>query len=321
MRLLLEGATRTVIVADSSPQWLPLVLAPVALVGWIGVLYVLFVIAAWIQRIRIHPTGVPIRRPSPAGPPVPVAPPIPAPDGQLAREKQPTWGRQVDRTGQSDWPDREQHLYSAGGISRGNVIAFIGLMGGLVAAAGVLQFPRLDPKWAAVLGAVVGCLLSLSLVLAYERWAWRWVLIAHFRLSKIPDLNGEWDGHIEVDKGLRGETTNDAIQCRVRIKQDWSRIAIDFITNATESWSVMATIDARRLHYEYFVVPRPPAQEESASEQIKPHDGMARLTPTPRPGRRERCWELNGRWFNDQSYFHDKDSLRWGTIHLARVDR
>lgn len=304
-------------VADSSPQWLPLVLAPVALVGWIGVFYVLFVISTWIQRTR---TSVLIRRPSPAGPPIPVAPPILATDGRPTREKEPTWGRQADRAGHLDWPDREQHLYSAGGVSRGNVIAFIGLMGGLAAVFGVLQFPRLEPKLAAVLGAIVGCLLSLSLVLAYERCVWRWLLIARFRLSKIPDLNGEWYGHIEVDKGLKGEETNNPIRCRVRIKQNWSRVAIDFITNATESWSVMATVDTGRVHYEYFVVPRPPAQGQSTGALVNPHDGMARLIPLPPPGRRERCWELNGSWFNDQSYFHDEDFLRWGTIKLARVD-
>lgn len=296
--------------ATSSTQWLPLVLAPVAFLVWMPVIAILFAFGA-----RGH------HRPGePAAAPRPTELPAAQTTDRPAEERRPKWGTPVDPTDHPDWQRRERHLYSAGGVNRGYVIGLVGAVGAIGAAAlAVFGFPQLDPTLAAFLGAVVGWLFSLPLVWAYERALWRRPRIARFRLSKIPDLNGGWHGYIEVHKGLEGEATHERIPCRVRIKQDWSRIKVDFITDATESWSVMATLDADRVHYEYFVAPRPNPPPDSALKKVKPHFGMVRLVPAPRPGRGGRCSQLSGGWFNDPSNDIGQDTLRWGAISLQRT--
>ncbi len=302
--------------AASSAQWLPLVLAPVALLVWIPVIAILFTLGARGRHNPGDPQG------GLTSPPRRSRPPTPPPTGRPREERLLKWGMPVDRTSHPEWQARERHLYSAGGVNRGHVIGLVGLVGAIAAAAlAVFGFPHLDTTLAAFMGAAAGCLFALPLVWLYERAIWRWAPIAHFKLSKISDLNGEWEGHIEVEKGLAGDGTGRKIPCLVRIRQDWSRIRIDFITEATESWSVMATIDDERLHYEYFVVARPDAGPDSPLPTVNPHDGMVRLKPSPPPGRRQRCDELSGTWFNDPSDLAGQDSLRWGPIFLRRKRR
>jgi hypothetical protein len=262
-----------------------------------------------------------------SGAPAPTAPSNPSdeaeqPAGTVREEPSPEWGKPVDPKGHPDWQARERHLYSAGGVNRGNVIAFVGLLGASGAAAlSALAFPTLESTIAAFSGAAAGCLFALPLVWLYERMFWRWPPIARFKLSKIPDLNGEWEGHIEVKEARGSAELQRELPCRVCIKQDWSRIRIDFITVPTESWSVMATIDSDRLHYEYFVVPRPTAGSDPLAE-INPHDGTVRLKPWPRPGRRQSCDCLSGGWYNDPGDFTDEAvSIGSGRIELRRTLR
>jgi hypothetical protein len=315
------------IIADGSPEWLPLVLTPAALVGWVVVVSFLFRLAALVEGI-FWSRGGPERGPRPTpsrttasaeatttAPPSPPRPPVPAAECLPPSGNRPLWGKQADRKKKKDWPADGIHLYSAGGVDRGHVIALIGLVGALGAVVAVLQFPSWDPELAGFVGAGLGCSLSLPLVSLYDRWAWRWSALGLPRLSKIPDLVGEWEGWIDVQQGVEGEKTPEKYLCRVCIRQTWSRISIEFITEATESWSVMTTLNQRRLHYEYFVLPRPDPPPGSSLSDAKPHYGMVRLTPHPPPSRRSPCNELHGHWFND------RDWLRWGEIRLSRVGR
>jgi hypothetical protein len=259
------------------------VLAPAALLGWIALFWVLFritsrakYILASLQR-RLAGQGFP----DPTGP-----------------------------------PEREKHLYSAAGINRANVVAGLGLIGAIGAALIALLFPSLSARTAAVLGVIVATILPAAIFVAYEKRVWRWPATAYIPHATMPELNGNWEGHIEIIRGVEGEETRRRIGCAVRITQDWSRVAIDFTTAATESWSVMATIDAERVHYEYFVVARADAEPDTDNElaHVAPHYGMARLVPHPPPGPGKRCVQLDGFWFNDQHF------LRWGNIALSRVD-
>jgi hypothetical protein len=237
------------------------------------------------------------------------------------------------KTQESVRPDLEQaptdgpHLYSASDVNRVAVVTVLGTMAAILATGIVLlltvPFPHLGAQLPAWAGVLIATGLGVLIFAGFEKRAWRWRVTTKVPHSTMPDLSGGWSGEIVITKGKDGEAEGKQLACQVQIKQDWSRIAIDFETDVSKSWSVMANVDARRagknvhyaLHYEYYVIPKDDAPEELA-EQVKlvdPHYGTARVKLAgPGPWPRVGSTTLNGIWFNDQHF------ERWGTINLTR---
>jgi SMODS-associating 2TM, beta-strand rich effector domain len=224
-------------------------------------------------------------------------------------------------------PTRGWHLYSASDVKRVTVVSVLGTMAAILATGIVLllalRFPHLGTQLSAWTGVLIASALGALIFAGFEKRAWRWRATAWVPHCTMPDLSGGWSGRIEITKGKEGENIGEPLTCRVEIRQDWSRIAIDFETDVSESWSVMANVDARRagenvhyeLHYEYYVIPKPNAPRELANkvELIDPHYGTARVKLVGRgPWPSVRTTELRGIWFNDQHF------ERWGTIELTR---
>ena len=201
-------------------------------------------------------------------------------------------------------PKREKHLYSAANVNRVNVVTGLGVLGAAIAAAIVLLIPEVEKQASAWGGVAAATVFSSAIFALYEKRVWRSRIAASLPGTTVPDMRGLWSGKLVVRQGHPGEATDTPLPCRVRIEQDWSRIIVDLRTAETESWSVMATVDARSLHYEYYVIPRP-VPEGRQLGSFEPHYGMARLTLS-------RKNLLRGDWFNDQHF------SRWGEIELRR---
>lgn len=214
-------------------------------------------------------------------------------------------------------PAQGGHLYSAGDVNRINVIHVLGLITA-AGTTGVVWLAHIS-DW---IGVIMAAALLWLILAGFGKRAWRWQVTAKVPHCAMPDLSGTWSGEIEIIKGKGGENVGEPLDCYVEITQDWSRIAINLETDVSRSWSVMASIDARRtandvvyheLHYEYYVVPRSDAPPELSAqvELIDPHYGTAHLKLEPSPWPRARPTELSGIWFNDQNF------ERWGKIMLT----
>jgi SMODS-associating 2TM, beta-strand rich effector domain len=225
--------------------------------------------------------------------------------------------------GSAQPPPRGRHLYSAGDVNRVTVISVLGTFAAIIAAGIVLLVPHLGTQLSAWSGVLIASALGTLILAGFEKRAWHWRAAAKVPHCTMPDLSGRWSGNIVITKGKEGEDVGVPLDCRIEIKQDWSRIAIDFETDVSRSWSVMANVDNREtdgalhheLHYEYYVIPKPDAPPELAKEVelIDPHYGTAQLKVLgPDPWQRKSSTELKGIWFNDQHF------ERWGTINLTR---
>lgn len=223
-------------------------------------------------------------------------------------------------------PTRGRHLYSASNVKRVRVVSALGTFAAIVAAVIVLllalPFPHLGTQPSAWGGVLIASALASLIFAGFEKRAWRWratALVPHFTM---PDLSGRWGGELVITKGNEGDDVGVPLCCRVAIRQDWSRIAIDLETDVSKSWSVMANVDTRKtgddvhyeLHYEYYVIPRSDAPPEMAEkvELVDPHYGTAHLKFQSGRWLRVGSTGLRGIWFNDQHF------QRWGEIRLKR---
>jgi SMODS-associating 2TM, beta-strand rich effector domain len=139
---------------------------------------------------------------------------------------------------------------------------------------------------------------------------WRLAIRGH-TLGQIPDLHGTWQGTIDIREGRDGEPSA-TIPCTVEIKQNWSRISIEFKTENTHSSSVMASLrpwNEGGLHYEYDVgTDRGAKRGESPTADAERHYGTAQLLPS------DETWEeMTGKFYNDEAF------QRWGKYKLTRV--
>lgn len=186
-------------------------------------------------------------------------------------------------------PGRPRHrvVWYLAGIS-------VAISAGIGALFHVLHVPTFiaPPAGTAVFGV---------LFLLFDKFIWR--LGSRTRnVSGIPNLRGTWKGGIDVRDTCKPDEPPTGQDCTVKIKQTWTRISIDFKTNATKSSSVMASFgstDQGNLHYEYDVEPL-------EREPVR-HCGTAHLEPASTD------WSyLSGKFYNDEQH------QRWGLYHLKR---
>jgi hypothetical protein len=144
----------------------------------------------------------------------------------------------------------------------------------------------------------------------YDRWVWRLKPFGK-RVSKIPDLRGDWHGTIDIREGDKSATGT--YECQASIRQTWNRIAIEFKTDFSKSHSTLASLTTdgsapAALRYEYDVSTISGAK--LPTDWGTRHYGVAHLNPA------EPEWsKLEGKYYNDDDY------QRWGVYKLERGQR
>lgn len=141
-------------------------------------------------------------------------------------------------------------------------------------------------------GAIYG-----GMVFLYERWGWRW-------LSTLNDLNGTWVGTITTSHN--GGTS---VPCVVRVRQTWTRMAIELETEHSRSRTTMAALYEEQpgdvgLKYEYVCEPR-----NLATPTMQTNRGVCMLAISTDPNE----LRLSG------DYFTGRGRETRGEITLQRV--
>jgi len=135
----------------------------------------------------------------------------------------------------------------------------------------------------------------------YRLWKGRFLGL---RLSQIPNCNGTWHG--EVNSSYDGKT---AIEGILLVKQTWTKIALEFRTASSTSYSRMASLNvtpgaSQGLIYEYTNDPR-----ADAKETMHAHRGFSFLKLSQ-----------DGNWL-EGDYYTGRDRTSFGTIRLRLVSR
>lgn len=100
--------------------------------------------------------------------------------------------------------------------------------------------------------------ISECIVFIYCKWLWR---VKTLNLWKIKDLNGEWECILKYNYN----NENKEKITRITIKQDLFGIQVNMISNETNSWSIVASIerdhDREYLVYAYKTETKPEYRE------------------------------------------------------------
>lgn len=136
----------------------------------------------------------------------------------------------------------------------------------------------------------------IALFYLFDRHLWKSKLS---KLSKIPNINGDWEGKIETSHNGREE-----IDVKVTIKQTWSSISIILETANSRSKSEVASISMSksRLVYQYFNEP-----SFSSVKTLHKHYGITML-------------DFKGNDILKGFYFTDRDRQTHGDINLKRIE-
>jgi|GEM_PF-477780 len=132
-----------------------------------------------------------------------------------------------------------------------------------------------------------------------DRLAWK-ICVMGFSCSKIPNLSGEWIGHI---KSSHKEGT--AIDAKVKIEQTWTSISIILETEKSKSKSFTASIltSESRIFYHYLNEPK-----FTTESTMCIHYGVTGLDIKSNK-------ELEG------FYFTDRGRKTYGEIYLTKLSR
>ncbi|MEO0514345.1 MAG: hypothetical protein AAF086_03510 [Planctomycetota bacterium] len=192
----------------------------------------------------------------------------------------------------NDWPWKA-HLHYALGVISGSIASLLGYLASLVAS------------WTGIpVSGLSALVVYIALFCLIDRWLWRFKHIRHFMI--IPNLNGKWktDGHT-VRKN--GDEVSIVWNNTLTITQSWTKIQIQSSGGASESKSVIASIEreangAFLLRYLYRNTPK----LGSADGDMQAHYGFARVLISPDGS------EGAG------SYFTDEGRTTAGTIEINK---
>lgn len=192
------------------------------------------------------------------------------------------------------------HGYASDNFFRGPKVYFV--FGALsIAAASGLRTLAGMPPWAEHIdvAALSAGVIYGGLIFIYERWGWHW-------LSTIKNLNGTWIGSITTSHN--GGTT---VPCVMRVRQTWTRMAIELETEQSRSRTTMAALYDEQpgdvgLKYEYVSEPR-----NLAAQTMHTHRGVCTLAINANSEETQ----LGG------NYFTGRGRETRGEITLHRVSR
>jgi len=194
------------------------------------------------------------------------------------------------------------HPYSTNSEERSQVPFFVALLAILLAwliAAPLKKFQL--PFWLEVPGTftLYGLLLA-----AFRSYLWRWRVFRALGVVKVPDLAGEWHGH--VTSSFDAAAAQHSVT--VRIHQNWTHMAIQLIAEGSRSHSVVSSLyvgeDETTLSYQYQNDPN-----VRATPTMHAHNGTASLRLA------ENESVLDG------EYYSGRDRKNHGSIILRRRQR
>jgi hypothetical protein len=107
----------------------------------------------------------------------------------------------------------------------------------------------------------------------FDRHLWRWKIWRRLGIVKVPDLNGDWSGHVCSSF----DDYNKISDATLKISQHWTHISIVLESERSGSKSQIAAILTKDLNiailsYEYMNEPLPDAEDT-----MHMHRGTARL--------------------------------------------
>lgn len=147
------------------------------------------------------------------------------------------------------------------------------------------------------------------LFIIFDKWIWRWDIPILSSVLVIPNMNGEWEGHINssLPKSKRGD-----IPITITISQTYSKIRIRLESEYSQSLSQMATIQMQdpsfcSLSYEYLSEYRPD------TSTVDRHYGVAKINLTVGMGK------FAGT--HKGSYYTEKSHNSSGEITLTRSQK
>ena len=139
----------------------------------------------------------------------------------------------------------------------------------------------------------------------FDRFVWKWQVLRWLRITRVPDVSGEWHGQVQpsttsgISAGL-GAPTDIALS----IRQTWTELRVRARTPLSQSHSISGTFvvaDAPTLSYEFVNEPSAPAPGT-----MHAHHGLARLTLN------QAHTVLEG------EYYSGRDRQNIGTIRVTR---
>lgn len=182
------------------------------------------------------------------------------------------------------------HGYASDNFFRGPKVYFILGVLAILAASGLRALLAL-PLVASYVNtvAVTAGAIYAGLIFLYEQWGWRW-------LSTLKNLNGTWVGSI-----TSSHNGGASLPCVLRVRQTWTRMAIELETENSRSRTTMAALyddqpGDNGLKYEYLSEPR-----NLATPTMQTHRGVSLLAISVEPdGLRLKGDYFTGRGRNTQ---------------------
>lgn len=215
----------------------------------------------------------------------------------------------VNRTGGpvpkcNDWPLEQlavsMHQYTTDSSER-KFIPFVIAVAGILAAWGlnrVFQVVHIIPPWWFDAPAAFGFYELFYNI--FNRWGWRWSIFRKIGLVRIPDLKGEWKGHLTSSFDKHGTE----YEATIEIYQNWREISITLETPHSKSRSIIAAITINNpseviLGYEYLNEPK-----ANAIDGMHAHRGTVHLTLA----------KTKNRVFLNGDYYSGRDRQNYGDL-------
>jgi len=138
------------------------------------------------------------------------------------------------------------------------------------------------------------------LFIVFDKWAWKF--FSKIGIIKIPNLTGEWTGHLRSSFDEHGTP----VKVTLKIFQTWTRIRI--LLDAEQSWSqsetayvTLNTPEGKYLYYQYMNEPK-----MLVAKTMSIHHGTAKLLLD------EKQDTLVG------EYYSGRDRQNYGSLDLKR---
>jgi hypothetical protein len=198
------------------------------------------------------------------------------------------------------------HTYSTDSTERKTIPFFI--------AAAAILVTFLTSELFAYFGFVPPWWLSLPIdtmafyaifYLIFDRVVWKWQWVHSLKITRIPNLSGEWHGHVNPVREGASDDFLMNVEIRLVIKQTWTEFLITGYTNQSRSRSISAsfvTSDEQTLSYEYINEP-----VAGATNTMHAHRGVAHLIPN------------NNYTVLDGEYYSGRDRQGLGTINVKKI--
>lgn len=140
----------------------------------------------------------------------------------------------------------------------------------------------------------------------FDRFIWKWGLLRLLHITRVPDLSGQWQGHVHPApaQGISADLVEDTA-ITLTVQQTWTKLLVRASTETSRSVSVTGSIltaDEGSLSYEYQNEPFAPAPGT-----MHVHRGVVRLRLLP------------GGTVLEGEYFSGRDRQTFGTLRVRRL--